>query len=163
MAKRFWQRGAADLVSLMAGMTILSIVVAGTAASMIYGREALLREEHYKAAAYLLRGWMEHEQGKIHAIPTAVERMQTTEIRIGSFPLDLSSDREGNILPVVATVFRAPVQLRNLPETAELVDWYQLTMRVIWTERDYAESRRNRSGITRSISFTTSFVTRNLI
>ncbi len=65
LRKKVWQRGSADLISVAVGMTILAIVTGGTAAAMVYGRELTAHEEHYKTAAYALRGAMEAGPGRI--------------------------------------------------------------------------------------------------
>lgn len=153
--KRKWQRGSADLVSVACGLTILAIVTAGTSAAMVYGREALVREEHYKAAAYALRGVMEEVQGELIYVDRARESQYLGPRLFPDVPLDRVDDHSGINRPVICHLSRDMVQQVYLPETGESLDYYIVTCRANWVERDYAEDARGGSGERREIVFTT--------
>ncbi|MFZ5433854.1 MAG: hypothetical protein ACOZB3_08790 [Calditrichota bacterium] len=158
-----WQRGAADLMSVAIGMVILSITVAGTAGAMIYGREAMIRQEHAKAAAYILRGRMEEVIGQMQTItdtrdPNATRSFLTTVKTYPPEPIDLQDDRGGNVEVVYVTVTR---------DRARIIDpqvkgsGYYVTLRARWRERSMAEAfRAHGIGMDRELTFTTAVVVR---
>ncbi|RPH96378.1 hypothetical protein EHM69_01550 [candidate division KSB1 bacterium] len=160
---RAWQRGAADLVAVAVGLTILSIVAAGTAGSMIYGREALARQERYKSAAFILRGKMEEVQTALQLIEEArnPESSQSL-IAAGTYPA-VPIDRvymNGEVHPVYVTISRERIQIVDLLETSYSPDYYLLTMKARWREPDYAENRNRNTAQDREIKFTTAIVVR---
>lgn len=147
MAKRRgrWQRGTADMVSIGVGVIMLGIVTAGTSAALVYGREAMLRQEHYKTAAYILRSMMEQTEMELQLIPQARSFVGALEPREwGDYEsLDAPKDRGvGNPTQhVMVTISRdaiVPVDnLENNPPAS--TDYYMVTMHARWKERDYAE------------------------
>jgi hypothetical protein len=156
------QRGSADLVSVAVGVTILAIVMAGTAGSMVYGREALMREEHYKAAAYLLHGKMEEAQATLHLIPAASDPSHLQPLNWGQFPIEISRDR-GGITPINVRITQDLIERVDLPETGVNWDYYVITMHANWRERDYAEDARTGAGQDREITLKTAVVLRSKI
>jgi hypothetical protein len=157
--KRSLQRGSADLVSVAVGLTVLAIVMAGTAASMVYGREALIREEHYKAAAYLLHGKMEEMQATLQLVPAASSDRNMQPINWGLFPIEIPQDHNG-IDPIRVSVSSDRVEYVDLPETGHNIDYYVITMRATWRERDYAEHDRSEPGQPREITLTSAVILR---
>ncbi|MBU0507573.1 hypothetical protein KKH27_01870 [bacterium] len=157
--KRTWQSGAADLISVAVGMAILSIVVAGTSAAMIYGRDALLREEHAKAAAYLLRGEMEKFQAGLQVVDDARNAdygrsyLNTLETS-APIAIDTRADRGGDHQQVFVTIRRERVRYVD-----PLVQGsgYIIEAKATWTEPDLAGSRRT-GGSQREIKFKTATV-----
>jgi hypothetical protein len=158
--KRNWQRGVADIVSLGVGILILGITTAGTTASMVYSREILTRQEHYKAAAFKLRGAMEEVIGKIEMNPNGwrnnPENLKAKFLRIEA--LEDPRDRDG-IHPIYVTISQDRIEDVNLPET-EPIDYYHVTLRASWYERDMPDSRNVNNRMARRIAFTTSVVLR---
>jgi hypothetical protein len=155
-----WQRGSADLLSVAMGAMILAVVTAGTSSAMIYGREMLLREEHYKAAAYLLRGEMEAQQTALQ-IDQGQNDLMAKVVR--SAPLDLSTDRNNvNVREVQCTISRSKVEEVSSLAIGVRIAYYRVTMKAAWLERDLAESTRD-SRILREISFTTCTLPRKLL
>jgi hypothetical protein len=156
------QRGSADLITVAVGLLIMAVVTAGTSAAMVYGREMLLREEHYKAAAYLLRGQMEAQQTAL-LIPEGRIDLSAKDHYL-SKPLDLDSDRNRvGIRPVYCVFSRKKVDAIHNPQLGSTaVAYYRFTISASWTERDLAEGNRNQLK-TYSMSLTTSFVPRDLL
>jgi hypothetical protein len=157
---RQWQRGAADLVSVGVGLAMLSIVFAGTTGSFIYGREALARQEHFKAVAYLLRSKMEEVQAAIQLVQKARDPNDPQNL-LGDYTYYPPRMIEGNLgreKQIAVYIHRRPVQQVDLVETGEGVDYYVLTMDANWHERDYAEDSRNSTGKSETLTFTTAFV-----
>lgn len=166
MNRQTWQRGAADLVSVGVGMLILAIVLAGTTASMVWGRDAITHQEHYKAAAYILRGKMEEVQMAMQLEPQARDQHSPNSFMAAfdydPIPLDLGSDRSGTE-PVYVYIHRNAVVPVYLPETGPELDYYVLTMSARWRERDFAANLREDRGKEQEIVFTTAFVVRTML
>jgi hypothetical protein len=136
LRKKVWQRGSADLISVAVGMTILAIVMGGTAAAMVYGRELTAHEEHYKTAAYALRGVLEEAQGELEYVDDARGRENLNATRImGRVALDEATDRSG-VKIVTATLSRDRIDAVDLPETGLGDDYYIITVRAHWIERN---------------------------
>ena len=154
------QRGAADLVSVGVGLAMLAIVFAGTAASFVYGREALTREEHFKAVAYLLRAKMEEVQSAMQLVTAA--RESGPQSLMGEYdypPVYLDESMRLREKLIVVYIHRRPVDAVDLAETGMgTIDYYVLTMDANWHERDYAEDGRGGPGKQERLSFTTAFV-----
>jgi hypothetical protein len=137
LRKKVWQRGGADLVSVAVGMVILAIVTAGTASALVYGRELTSHEEHYKAAAFALRGVMEEVQGELEYVQAARDQVNLNSTRIYAYVnLDDPSDYHGNVRVVRATISRDRVEPVDLQETGPGYDYYLITVRASWTERN---------------------------
>lgn len=157
--KRTRQRGAADLIAIAVSMAILSIVVAGTSAAMIYGRDALLREEHAKAAAYLLRGKMEEVSAALQVVDETRDDvwgrsfLNTAQV-YEPVALDLETDRNRHDHVVWVTMSRDRV-LKVDP--LSFGRGYRVTVRASWTDPDLA-GRRIRPGRHRELKFTTSVI-----
>lgn len=131
-----WQRGSADLISVAVGMTILAIVTGGTAAAMVYGRQLTAHEEHVKAAAYVLRGILETAQGELEYVDEARARESLNSVRnMGRWALDEGADH-GGVEVVTAAVTRDRVDAVDLPETGPGDDYYIVTVRAHWIERN---------------------------
>jgi hypothetical protein len=156
---RKWQRGTADLTSVAVGLIILSIVTAGTSAALVYGRETLLREEHYKAAAYLLRGYMEAQQT---ALQITQGRRDLAGGEVAMQPLDLSTDRINGVQQVYCSITRDRIQEHRAEEIGGQFAFYRITMHATWMERNLAENRRT-SAMRREVTFTTSTIPRVLL
>lgn len=136
--RRKWQSGSADLVSVAVGMVILSIAVTGTAASMIYGRDILTRQEHYKAVAYLLRGEMEKKQWELVSI-LEVTNFVARGATVNTVNLNLPTERgRGNQVTTV-TLIQRPIELHL--DANDDPDFYYLTIDARWTEPDLAGGR----------------------
>jgi hypothetical protein len=146
-------------LSVAVGVTIMAIVMAGTAGSMVYGREALIREEHYKAAAYLLHGKMEEAQATLQLIPAASDPANLLPVNWGAFPIEIARDRNG-ITPIVVRISQDRIDRYDMPETGVNWDYYVITMHANWRERDYAEDARSGNGQDREITFTTAVALR---
>jgi hypothetical protein len=157
MAQRLkWQRGMVDMVSLGVGMLLLGIVTAGTTASMVYGREALLREEHYKVAANILRGKMEERIAEIQLVQASRTRSKCGTVQyLPGISLDAPGDR-GGVRMVVCYLTQEKVDSTDLPETGIGTDYYTIYMKAVWNERPYAENGHDRQGIRREIKLVTS-------
>jgi hypothetical protein len=150
------QRGSVDMVSVSVGLLMLAAVTAGTTAAIVYGREALIRQEHYKAAAYLLHGEMEAQQAAMQ-LTAAQHDLMGGVVRTAS--LDLPADRGGGTQLVYCTISRDIIQEHRAQEVGGQFAFYRITMRASWTERDYAENPRH-SNQYREIEFTTSTIPR---
>jgi type II secretory pathway component PulK len=136
LRKKVWQRGSADLVSVAVGMTILAIVTGGTAAAMVMGRELTAHEEHYKTAAYALRGVLEQAQTELQYVDEARSRENLNATRIyARQALDVASDISG-VKVVLATLSRDRIDAIDLPETGAGDDYYIITVRASWIERN---------------------------
>jgi hypothetical protein len=156
-----WQRGAADIVSVAVGLTLMAVVFAGTTASFLYGREALIREEHFKAVAYLLRGQMEEVQTAIAIVDNATNANSSRNVLSENwynYPAQkiAGSSREE---PISVTIGRKATRV-DLPETGDGDDYYLIEMRAQWRERDLAENGRNGLGKFETLSLKTAFVAR---
>jgi hypothetical protein len=158
-----WQRGMASLVSVAVAFTILAIVVAGTAASMIYGREALQREERYKVAAYILRGVIEQEQAALQMYDEATGSRYCAPRVFGQYDLNLASDLHG-VRVVHAMVYRDQIDSCWAGQDHSVrPDYYLLTAHIRWREPDFAENPGWRRQMDREISFRTAVVVRRNI
>lgn len=161
--RRLLQRGAADLVSVAVGMTLLAIAAVGTSYSLLYGRQALIHQEHYKVATYLLRGELEKEVARLQIFnnyrtdPSATINFNTIEVN-----LDNPNDREGEVQETWAEVDRVLFQPVNRIETGDENDFYQIAMKIKWTEAVYAGAlggrTRHRDGPTHEITMATTFL-----
>jgi hypothetical protein len=165
---RSWQRGAADLVSVAVGLTLLAIVFAGTAGSFVYGREALAREEHFKQVAYMLRARMEEVQAAIEMVSGARTPGDPRCLLGGQvYPVEEieSNMRYDNPTrkPIRVTIQRMPIDTVNLVDTGPALDYYVLTMKATWREHDLPEDRRTEPGKDESLTFTTAFVVRGIL
>jgi hypothetical protein len=156
-----WQRGAADIVSVMVGTLILAIVMAGTASSMVYGREALMRQEHYKAAAYVLRGKLEEVQAQLQIDQARDSRYLSAET-YRPWSVESASDL-GGVSPIVLAMSRDRIEAVDLSETGTGVDYFLITVHAQWRERDFADDAQTDPGQVREISFTTATVVRGLL
>jgi hypothetical protein len=151
-----WQRGATDLVSIVASMTILSIAVAGTSAAMIYGREALLRTEHYKVAAFRLRGTVEQMSAEVQLDTNATNNGRRRAERLDTLcALDDPHDRNGRIGQIaMCRITRGevvPYQIYDFGSSDGLY-YYRIQANASWTEFDDVNPHR--------IAFETSVLTR---
>jgi hypothetical protein len=157
------------MVSVGVGLIILGIVTAGTSAAMVYGREALIRQDHYKAAAYILRGYMEQAQGELQYVEEARDVRRLGSETYAPEPLDRVNERGTRVQQVMVTVKKDRVieadDLRNGSRGLNgPPDFYYLTMHATWQERDYAEDADNSSlGMQREITFTTAVLVRALL
>ena len=159
MRHRHWQRGAADLISVGVGLTMLAIVFAGTTGSFIYGREALARQEHFKVVAYLLRAKMEEVQAAVSLVGKARDSNNPQNLlRETTYPAIMIEGNQGREKQIAVYIHRYAIDQEDLPETGEGVDYYILKMTASWRERDLAEDRRSSPGKTETLSFTTAFV-----
>ena len=150
-----WQSGMADIVSTTIGMMILSIAVIGTSAAMIYGRDALIRTEHYKTVCYHLRGEMEKLQAEIQLDTAATNnRARRMASQLGSFPLDTRTDHSGRRNIVYCNISKdevLPFRVYDYgPE--EGLYYYKLGVKAVWREIDDEQDH--------TIAFKTSAFTR---
>ena len=156
------QRGAADLVSVAVGLTLLAVVFAGTTASFLYGREALAREEHFKTVAYFLRGETEEVQAAMGLVDAAANPDNTQNLLslewkfCDSRTIEKNNGREEAIMVTISRKAKA----ENLPETGEGYDYFLLEMRAQWRERDFAEDRQSEPGKLEELKFMTAVVVR---
>jgi hypothetical protein len=150
-------------------MLLLGIVTAGTSAAMVYGREALIRQEHYKAAAYILRGMMEQAQGELQYVDEARGDRNLGQLTYPDKPLDLAAERGTSVQRVMVTVSRDVVEEVDDPRNGPRMgnngqvkppDFYRLRMHAQWRERDYAENLRDEAGIIREITMETAVLVR---
>ncbi len=130
-----WERGSADLVSVAVGMVILSIAATGTAASMIYGREVLGRQEHYKVAAYLLRKEMEKKIWELQSFPRArsPEAMQTTMLRTELVP---TTERLTRNQPISVEISMDRIETVVDEQFDNVPAYWIITMHAKWDEPD---------------------------
>jgi hypothetical protein len=170
MMKKFWkwQGGYADILGITAGIMILGITMAGTTSAIVYSREVMAKQEHYKQAAYILRGEMENVQAGVAQIPSSYQSgTMGSYLGDATYPgiaLDMSSDHHGNVTPVNVILYRYPLQVIRLPEIGlDKIAYFTLKMRASWRERDDAEDARVETGQMRQIEFTTSFVARSIL
>ena len=153
--RRKWQSGSADLVSVAVGMMILSIAVTGTSAAMIYGREILTRQEHYKAVAYLLRGKMEKKVWELSSMPLA-RQSQSLQGTAEVIELTLPNDRGPGSQVVDVTVEQNRIrEIPNLSIHPTTPAYYELIMTASWVEPEMAEQGREHGQQEREIRFVT--------
>jgi hypothetical protein len=131
------QRGSADLVSVAVSILILSIAATGTAASMIYGREVLGRQERYKVAAYMLRKEMEKKIWELQSFARAQagEALQGTTLRT---QLVGSDERPGRNQPVNIVISMDRIVV--VPDMAfdNVTAYWIITMHATWDEPEMA-------------------------
>jgi hypothetical protein len=130
------QRGAADIVAVAVGLTILAIATIGTSTALVYGREALVQQEHYKVAAYQLRGVMEEEIAHIQMNIGPDQQGYYTAGRYLNFEtigivLDSPHDRGGAIYQTVGEITRDNVE--TYPSGTHPM-WGVMTLRATWRE-----------------------------
>lgn len=130
------ERGAADLVTIAVGMTIVAIAAVGTSYSLLYGRQALIHQEHYKTALYKLRGFMEEHMARVRFASTwrsdiewMTQRREETDV-----PLDSPQDRDGEMVQTIATLWRGGIEAIDDPLTKDVPDYYRITAYADWTE-----------------------------
>ena len=165
MSKRIrkLERGAADLVTIAVGMTILAIAAIGTSYSLLYGREALIHQEHYKTALYKLRGFMEEETARIRF--AASYRYDTAWLitpRETEVELDSRTDRDGRVMMTTAVLRRKAFELVNDPMTSLDPDYYRVECTATWEEPIIAgdlmsRDERERKGPERMITLKSTF------
>jgi hypothetical protein len=157
------------MVSVGVGVLLMAIVTAGTSAAMVYGREALLRQEHYKAAAYILRSLMEQQQAELQLVEQARSGTGSLTGRdFGTQYLDTDRDRgSGNRIEKVAvSLWREPIDpvddLMNGTNPVQRPDYYHIKLHARWTERDYAEDGTRVRPFEREITMETAVLVRTL-
>ena len=130
------ERGAADLVTIAVGMTIVASAAIGTSYSLLYGRQALIHQEHYKTALYKLRGFMEEQMARVRFGSSYREDPEwMTQPELQRFvALDTPNDRDGHMVQTLATLWREPVQQVDDPLTRQYPDFYRITAYADWTE-----------------------------
>lgn len=135
--KKWQQRGSADLVSVAVGMMILSIAATGTAASMIYGREVLGRQERYKVAAYMLRREMEKKIWELQSFTRAQgpEALQATVLRT---QLVGSDERPGRNQPVDIVISMDRIVAVPDMQFDNVTAYWIITMHATWDEPEMA-------------------------
>jgi hypothetical protein len=137
--RRKWQSGTVDLVSVAVGMVILSIAVAGTSAAMIYGRDILMRQEHYKAVAYLLRGEMEKKQWELVGV-IQVDDDRAFGSKTQYTDLNTSTEHGRGSRVIRVTIVQQPI-LKHF-DNSGILDYYYLTMYATWAEPTLAGADR---------------------
>jgi hypothetical protein len=159
---RRMQRGAADLVAVAVGITILAITAIGTSSALVYGRQALINQEHFKVATYALRGELEYEVGRF----LIFSRYRDDGSNFFNFTpqivdLDNPNDHDGHIMMTRAVITRDPIEVVNLIETGDSNDFYRIVMRATWDDVVVAgflgNRGRNRGGAHHEIMLTTTF------
>ncbi len=169
MSKRIrkLERGAADLVTIAVGMTILAIAAIGTSYSLLYGREALIHQEHYKTALYKLRGFMEEETARIRF--SANYRYDLAYIitpHEQEVELDSRTDRDGRVMMTTALLRREAFYQGDDPLTTLNPDYYRVTCTASWEEPIIAgdlgsDDDRERKGPERTIRLQSTFIIPN--
>jgi hypothetical protein len=136
-------------------MVILSIAVSGTAAAMIYGREILNRQEHYKAAAYLLKGELEKKQWEIVALSRATtsEALQATTKEV---PLTILGERGSGGMEMLVRIDQKRIEPVYVTEIDPSVPaYYVLEYDATWLEPEMAGSRDQNNYQERTIKLVT--------
>jgi len=163
---RGWQRGAINMVEVGISVIVVGIVTAGTTASIVWSRDALTHQEHYKAAVYILRGKLETWQAGVQLIPEARDWSRASSLlHPTSYPpvaLDQVSDRGGR-KPVLVYCSVDSVIAVDYRDTGEGVDFYRVTMSARWTERPYAGARGSSEAVERQVVFKTSVAGRAVL
>lgn len=169
MSKRIrkLERGAADLVTIAVGMTILAIAAIGTSYSLLYGREALIHQEHYKTALYKLRGFMEEETARIRFTGSSQSSYRNDIAwlitpRETEVELDTRTDRDGRVMMTTALLHRYAFELVDDPLTSLNPDFYRVTCTAFWEEPIIAgdlgsRDDRERKGPERTITLKSTF------
>jgi hypothetical protein len=158
--KRTWQKGFADLLSIGVGITILGIVTAGSTAAMMYSRDILIRQEHYKSAAFHLRGMMEEITGRLQTNPgnwrDSPENFRAKFLRMEQLdsPFDM-----GGVEIVNVGMSQANIDSSMVPGSdPAVVNYYTVRLYAQWRERDLAGGQRTGNGQDRQIEFITSVI-----
>ncbi len=166
MSKRIrkLERGSADLVSIAVGLTIIAITVVGTSYSLLYGRQALIHQEHYRAALYKLRGFMEEEMARMKYSAS----YQANGTWIGSqngleeFALDLPTERDGDMQVTMARIYRDRFDVIDVAYTSIAPDYIRITGHAEWQESGIAgfgtEAEQEFVGPDRKINLTATFL-----
>jgi hypothetical protein len=130
------ERGAADLVTVAVGITIVAIAAIGTSYSLLYGRQALIHQEHYKTALYKLRGFVEEQTARVRFASIYRENSEwmTQPQEQRNVALDTPTDRDGEMLQTVATLWRERIDYKDDPLTRKNPDYYRVTAYAEWEE-----------------------------
>jgi len=158
------ERGAADLVTIAVGLTIIAITVIGTSYSLLYGRQALVHQEHYRTALFKLRGFMEEEMAKMKHSPTyqADLNWQNQRNELQAYKLDVPTDRDGHIRQTDARIYRDPIESVDVAATRFAPDYYRIVGHAQWREAASAgvtnEEERSDVGPWRTITLQTTFI-----
>jgi hypothetical protein len=161
--RRRLQRGAADLVAVAVGMTLLAIAAVGTSYSLVYGRQALVQQEHYKVASYLLRGELDREIAKFQVFERYRISLDTySHYQEKTLDLDSPGDRDGDVNTTEVIISRDRIDPVYLSETGDGVDYYRIVMRAKWNESVYPGAldsrRRDKSGPEHEILLASTFI-----
>jgi hypothetical protein len=156
--RRKWQSGSADLVSVAVGMVILSIAVTGTAAAMIYGRDIMARQEHYKAVAFMLKGAMEKKQWELVSVVSSTDDRAFRPV-VTTETLNLALERGQGNREIPVTLVQEPV-IQHYDQNG-MPDYYYLTIRARWTEPDLAGGNDHATMQEREMKFTTAIALRS--
>lgn len=169
MSKRIrkLERGAADLVTIAVGLTIIAIAAIGTSYSLLYGRQALIHQEHYKSALYKLRGFMEEQTARVR-FTGASEVSYRNDLTWMLAPqeleveLDTRTDRDGNAVQTFALMRREAFEYGDNPLTKQAPDYYRIRASIVWQEPiiagDMAGSESELTGPDKAISLQSTFV-----
>jgi hypothetical protein len=160
--KRRLQRGAADLVAVAVGITILAITAIGTSSALVYGRQALINQEHFKVATYALRGELEYEMGRFLVFSRYRDDLSSFfNFTPKIVDLDNPNDRGGHVFMTRAVITRDLVEKVNLIETGPTNDYYRIVMRAEWDDAVIAgflgSSEHNNSGAHHEILLKSTF------
>lgn len=172
MSKRIrkLERGAADLVTIAVGLTIVAISAIGTSYSLLYGRQALIHQEHYKVALYKLRGFMEEQTARIRFTGSSTASYRSDLAWVISRPqvevdLDTRTDRDGDAVRTIATLRREPFEEVDNIMTSNNPDYYRLTCTATWEEPiiagDETGDQRDIIGPERTITLKSTFTIPN--
>ncbi len=137
MSKRIrrFERGAADLYSIAISMTIVAIAAIGTSYSLLYGRQALIHQEHYKTALYQLRGYIEEENARMAFSTSYPQNLNwVTQRQQKVFELESDFDRDGRMVQTAGIVWREPIAYFDDPLTSYNPDYYRITGYAEWVE-----------------------------
>ncbi len=141
MSKRIrkLERGAADLITVAIGLTIIAITAIGTSYSLLYGRQALIHQEHYKTALYKLRGFMEEQTARVRYTGASTASYRSDLLWMMSpqeqtAELDTRTDRDGNMNVTPVKLTREPFELVDDPLTSYNPDYFRLRATASWEE-----------------------------
>lgn len=142
MSNRFrkLQRGAADILAVAFGLTIISIAAVGTSYTLLVGRQALIHQEHYMTALFKLRGFMEEEMARLKFSSYYQGNLSWwgAENDIDDVRLDTRTDRDGRLRPTMAAIYRDPIERVDDPITNGPPDYWRITGHAEWTEEAVA-------------------------
>ncbi|MBK6765904.1 MAG: hypothetical protein IPG71_06115 [bacterium] len=166
MSKRIRQleRGAADLVTIAVGLTIIAITVIGTSYSLLYGRQALVHQEHYRTALYKLRGFMEEEMARIKHSTYYQNDLNWLNQRntLEAFQLDVPTDRDGRIRETDVRIYRDAIEFVDVVTTSVAPDYLRIVGHAEWREAALAgigeQDERTDVGPARSIKLQATFL-----